>query len=347
WNDKDNVPQGEQQTNVAKLYDAFDETQADKRYYVGVGTGASWFDQKLGGGTGWGARKRIAAAYRDLIQIYNGDSATGREPDRTIDVIGFSRGATEAREFANMIHDYGIPDLSSARTVGRGRNKRVVYDRYFKSPEIRFMGIFDTVASMGIAGNATNLTYELAIPPNVQNVRHAVAADEFRSLFPLASAVDPFNPDDPRIMERVFRGAHSDLGGGYTEVNGDRGDQLSLAPLQWIWKEGRALGVPFGELTEADRRVPDEDVEPHDSRYFLDRWRQFLPRLILGDKYHPPRKVHRYYRPFGWDMVFSNAWEKLEPDMPEGEAQPDLVIESEEDGDIDTEILWEDVNLAP
>ncbi len=346
WNNKDNLAADEQATNVAKLYDAFDDTQADKKYYVGVGTGGG-FDRLAGGATGWGARKRIVAAYKDLIQVYNGDPATGRKPDRNIDIVGFSRGSAEAREFANMIHDYGIPDLSTAHTVGRGRNQRVVYDRYFKSPEIRFMGIFDTVASMGIAGNATNLTYELAIPPNVQNVRHAVASDEFRSLFPLASAVDPFNPDDPRVIERVFRGAHSDLGGGYKEINGDRGDQLSLAPLQWIWKEGRDLGVPFGDLTEADQRVPDEDVEPHDSRYALDKIRQFLPRLILGDKYKPPRKVHRYYRPFGFDAVFSDNWEVLEPERTEGETMPDLIVEDEDEDDVDIEDIEEDPDDGP
>src|SRR5207302_7674209 len=115
-------------------------------------------------------------AYDQLIKIYNGAGAT--KPDHTIDIVGFSRGAAEAREFANKINREGIPDVTSARIVKDTRYTHgeivemdhVQYDRYFKA-DIRFLGLFDTVGSIGIPGTNLNSGYDLSIPPNVQPVR--------------------------------------------------------------------------------------------------------------------------------------------------------------------------------
>jgi len=77
-----------------------------------------------------------------------------------------------------------------------------------------------------------------------------------------------------QFSQRVFRGDHSDIGGGQKAGQ----NVLALAPLQYIWSKGKEAGVPFGplklvggqeELTlEVDgRRRPwsyQFDAVPHD-----------------------------------------------------------------------------------
>ncbi len=113
-----------------------------------------------------------------------------------LDIIGFSRGAALALDFANEIHDNGI----------NGED----------APTIRFLGLWYTVASFGLPGNNTNLGYELTVPKNVQVCRHAISLDERRASFPLTRVTqDKLSGLGPLDIEEVwFRGCHSDVGGG-------------------------------------------------------------------------------------------------------------------------------------
>ena len=79
------------------------------------------------------------------------------------------RGSAMAREFANMVHD--------------------------KHPnaKIRFLGLFDTVAQVGSPDPANiNPGVRLDIPDSVEFVAHAVAKNEYSSLFPLTSVVKAY-----------------------------------------------------------------------------------------------------------------------------------------------------------
>jgi RHS repeat-associated protein len=246
-------------SNVSRLLDVFDTP--NRFYQPGIGTNeATSFGNGLGSITGYGGDKRLDQMYQNLIKTYNGVGRDGSqiEADRDIDLIGFSRGAALARAFANIINERGIPDLSSARTVTvslMGQSKQyTVYDHYFK-PEIRSMSLFDTVGSFGLAGNQDEGNKDLSIPPNVQNVFHAISRDETRSGFPLSSVIDPDNPNDPRIRERSFTGVHTDIGCCYADD-----ESLSYDPLYWIWNELDALNVPIDSL-------PPEymPIAPHDA----------------------------------------------------------------------------------
>lgn len=53
------------------------------------------------------------------------------------------------------------------------------------APPIRFVGLFDTVASTGILPGKINLGVDLRLPPNVQKCCHAMALDESRASFHL------------------------------------------------------------------------------------------------------------------------------------------------------------------
>jgi uncharacterized protein (DUF2235 family) len=200
--------------------------------------------------------------YADLIKNYSTSDLTGE--NQKIDVIGFSRGAALARTFVNYINSKGGVTLLGSDKKPTGIVCPV---------KIRFLGLFDTVASFGIPGNDVNWGQDLAIPANVENVRHAVALDEMRGMFPLSSVIsDPKNPfADPRIVEHGFRGAHSDIGGGYED-----GDRSNYA-LRWMHDEGVSVGVPFKPLNAEDIGAHNPIV--HDERNGWERWRN-NPRTI-------------------------------------------------------------------
>lgn len=81
-------------TNVHKMVNAYD---GDTHYYKGVGTKYGWPGKFFGGMFGLGGRSRIRKALKDLDRNFS-------DGDKTIDIIGFSRGAAMALHFANKIN---------------------------------------------------------------------------------------------------------------------------------------------------------------------------------------------------------------------------------------------------
>ncbi len=174
-----------------------------------------------------------------------------------LSIFGFSRGATQARAFANWLVelcklDARLSGMGDAMTLG-GFNI-----------DIDFMGLFDTVASVG-AGNTFGNSLlgrlfdghdawadsegGLRIPSGVRCV-HMAAAQEVRRSFPLDSiAVGPIMPAN--CEEIVFPGVHSDLGCGYSPGEQGRGvdldgaDMLARVPLVHMYKMARIAGVPL------------------------------------------------------------------------------------------------------
>lgn len=111
---KDSVP-----TNVALLYAGYARTNGSSKgahYWSGVGT---YEGESAGGVSGQGGRRIVEEAYSALADNF----AKG---DKEIVIVGFSRGAALAREFANMIA------------------------KRYPNAQIRFLGIFDTVAQFGL-----------------------------------------------------------------------------------------------------------------------------------------------------------------------------------------------------
>ncbi len=231
-------------TNVSILRDVYD---GFARYYPGVGS--SFGTRALGGLTGAGGSNRLEAAYRDFIRAV--DSG-----DRYVDIVGFSRGAALAREFANLLNERGY-DPSYG-----GNLKYKLRAGTSKPPGecefvIRFVGLFDTVGSFGVPGNNTNIGIRVDLPGAVGNAAQATAQNERRLLFPLT----PLG-DREGFGEQGFPGDHSDIGRGHRQDNND----LSRAPLEYIWSQGKAAGVPFRNLPQY---TPTGNTTPHDlSRKF-------------------------------------------------------------------------------
>ena len=106
-------------TNVARFRDVY---EGEVFYYCGIGTKGGKILRALAGATGLGGELRVEEAKDDLeARIEDGDTI--------VDIVGFSRGAALAIDFANEIE----------KQV-RQSNARV-----------RFLGLFDTVHSFGIA----------------------------------------------------------------------------------------------------------------------------------------------------------------------------------------------------
>ena len=140
------------------------------------------------------------------------------EGDRTIDIIGFSRGAALALHFANQVQE----DKPGA--------------------EVRFLGLWDTVASFGLPGNDLNIGWDLTLPDNVKKCFHAMALDERRGNFPL-TRVKPQKAGGSikdRLQEVWFRGVHSDVGGGQSIG-------LSSIALCWMLRRAKETGLPVVE----------------------------------------------------------------------------------------------------
>lgn len=246
-------------TNVVKLFATLihDERQV-AFYHPGVGTmeppGAlTTFSRKvtkgLGLAVGYGLEADIRDAYVFVMNHY--------QPGDRLYLFGFSRGAYTARAVASLLHMYGlirtgneplvpyaIRMMMAIRNI-RGQsssdqNKRSSYfelardfRNYFCLPcNPYFVGVWDTVSSVGWIENPVHLPYT-ANNSAIQIGRHAVSIDEHRAFF-RTNLWRPEPGGGPVDIKQVwFPGVHCDVGGGYPEAE----SALSKIPLEWMLRE--------------------------------------------------------------------------------------------------------------
>ena len=201
-----------QDSNVVRFARAYRGTRV---YLPGVGTRFGAAGAVLGGWIGLGLHDRVREAMRALERNF----ASG---DTTIDIVGFSRGAAAAVHFANEVWEK------------KGKKQG-------SEPAVRFLGLYDTVASTGILPGPFDFNLDLEVPPNVRRCCHAMALDEGRASFHLhrmkARKENTLTPDV--IQEVWFRGCHSDIGGG------DKHENLANITLCWMMRQAAAVGVAF------------------------------------------------------------------------------------------------------
>jgi len=159
-----------------------------------------------------------------------------------IDVLGFSRGAALARDFGSRL----AGRLRNGRFWARDDDLGVVT----ACVDLRFMGLFDTVAQFGLLGSGDG-AYDLASTAAWDWIAHAVALNEHRWLFPL-TVLD--GPQAGNVVEVPFIGAHADIGGGYLD-DAQGGGDLSDVALNWMLWQARAAGVAFDDLPAEQTRV--------------------------------------------------------------------------------------------
>jgi len=326
----------ESRTNILRLYGCLRKNDDQIVYYdPGVGTfgGANdWLKwtrkakEVWGLATGWGLDQNVKETYRFLVENFDRGSKD-RAPD-TLYIFGFSRGAYTARVLAGFIHAFGIMTpvnlnlLDYAYRTYKGisdRNEPVsdsdakadpnaafatmrLYERALDTyrPDIKALGLFDTVASvieMGRWFPRMRTHAFTAKNPSVEHVRHAVAIDEQRTMFNPQLWPDggqftgpPFKKRDPvpqDVKEVWFSGSHGDVGGGYPE----RQSAQAKIPLLWMIEETARLGVKYynptvkkivrGEDTKYPKYIKPGTGQPINGS-MVDFWPfvEFLPRRI-------------------------------------------------------------------
>jgi hypothetical protein len=247
-------------TNVVRFREIY--AGADFEYLSGVGTRIGAVGRVAGGLFGIGGRPRIHEMYDALCANWkNGDTA--------IDIIGFSRGGALALHFANKVCERGIK--ADGVTV--------------EAPKIRFLGLWDVVASFGIAFDSVvdfqsiNLGWNVKqVAAGVERCYHAMALDERRETFGL-TRLDPRHEHDT-IREVWFRGVHSDVGGGNMNVT------RSNIALSWMLDCARECGLPINEARAAEAKYALVDpLSPISEN--RDPRRDPRRPVLEGDEFHP------------------------------------------------------------
>lgn len=297
-------------TNVIKLYSVLvqDASSQITFYHPGIGTMEPFgslspitraFTRLLGMAVGYGLGNDIRDAYTFLVEKY--------EPGDQIYLFGFSRGAFTVRAVASLILWYGLiregnePLIPYAirmlMAIQRAKTPNDV-SAYFDlakqfreamaraKPPIHFVGVWDTVSSVGWVDNPLHLPGE-ANNPDVEIGRHAVSIDEHRAFFRShlwVPPVDPTKARGPRDVRQVwFPGVHCDVGGGYEEQESG----LSKYALKWMIGEAKAAGLltdPSKEsdvlgLTPGSQYAPAKpDAKKHQSLTGLWNIAEFIPK---------------------------------------------------------------------
>jgi len=225
----------QESTNIARMWPLLEKSQKQQLVYQrGVATDGDWgdaIDHTFG--------KQVPAKVDEALSAIRQNAERG---DRLF-LFGFSRGAATARLVAI--------ELESDPLI---QNNQI---------EIPFMGIFDTVASMGFPGLATSDTSymgyrkqfhdridELTIPGCVQNVVHLIAMHEDRSIFAPTFAIAK-NRSLTNIKEVWMGGNHGDIGGGWDDSKEDDKEyRRRMISLHYMLNEAKSHQLRLNDRWE-------------------------------------------------------------------------------------------------
>jgi uncharacterized protein (DUF2235 family) len=313
WNRPDQEDGGvPSPTNVVKLHQAVlsrsaDGTEQVTEYLKGVGTGPG-LDRLLGGALGEGLAENVRRAYAAVVARY--------EPGDELFFFGFSRGAYTARSLAGMVRNAGVLRRDRAHMVPEadalyrrrdpGSHPAAVQAQRFRrenshETRIRFVGVWDTVGSLGIPGALSFIArkryafHDHKLSSWVDNAFHAVAVDERRKPFAPTMWIAP-PAANQRVEQTWFAGVHSNVGGGYRDAC------LSDRALLWMADRAAECG-----LAVDPSRLPDRDA-PHCAGVLRD---SMTPRY---------RPFGTYLRPIGgpgpecWECLDESLLRRMEED---------------------------------
>ncbi|GJE99327.1 DUF2235 domain-containing protein [Phanerochaete sordida] len=184
-------------TNIVKFYSLLKKDSTDEQlcyYQPGIGTyfqpgvvqplfqwGAKMLDEAIA----WYLDAHVRGGYTFLMQNYR--------PGDKICIFGFSRGAYTARALAGMLHKIGLlpkdnpEQLPAAYKLFKNcdedsRELAAGFKRTFcRSVLVEFMGVWDTVASVGLLRSKT-LPFTTT-NTTIKTFRHALSLDERRCKF--------------------------------------------------------------------------------------------------------------------------------------------------------------------
>jgi uncharacterized protein (DUF2235 family) len=192
-----------------------------------------------------------------------------------------------------------------------------------KWPTIKFIGVWDTVASVFVPRPDRLYLPSLQTlaftrhNPSVRTFRQAIAIDERRRMFRLHPWREPqafmrnrfstTNNEEPQdILQVWFAGVHADIGGGYPEKESG----ISKFPLLWMMDEAEQAGLAMDRRTinqlawGIQRKAspfsyvaPDVTHAPHDSMSPGWRLLEYLPKSDRYKEWNGRKSLLGYYNP--------------------------------------------------
>ena len=274
------------------LADADDEGRPQKkRYLSGVGADGSAISRVIDGGLGHGLTFNVMNAYLWLASMFcPGDRIAALGFSRgaytarlLVGMLGrcgllrFPKGAgwdaPGARwEAVKRVFEEGYAKNRPASQWGQGlrfHDGLAPDEHAAPGSRIEFVGVWDTVGALGVPNSLgfANLLdddkvrqfYDTHLGDEVGVARHALALDEFREAFVPTLWTDPDTgkvlPNDDRVQQVWFPGAHSDVGGGYPQTG------LSDGALRWMIDQAQnTVHLGFRSAALAQLRPCPTDV---------------------------------------------------------------------------------------
>ncbi|WP_391529615.1 T6SS phospholipase effector Tle1-like catalytic domain-containing protein [Photorhabdus akhurstii] len=180
-------------------------------------------------------------------------------------VYGFSRGAAEARTFVNWLSELLPPPKGDNQKPSQCLQAKNETDPDCNLPiSVEFLGLFDTVASVGMshvvpvveghmdwADGTQELPSEATYGGLVKRCVHLVSTHEQRLSFPMDSIRRSDGTYPAGSTEVIYPGVHSDLGGGYPPgeqgkaIGKTDGLLLSQIALHEMYAAAFAVGAPL------------------------------------------------------------------------------------------------------
>ncbi|TNY20939.1 hypothetical protein DMC30DRAFT_228103 [Rhodotorula diobovata] len=298
-------------TNLPVLFSLASEDPAKQLLYyqVGIGQRISTHESPLAPAKvferitatvdeaiGFSLGQHICGGYRFLMEHWT--------PGDEIFLFGFSRGAYTARALAGMLQQVGLLPAGNHDTIplafsifkrkagtelvpGRETLAEGFKRTFSRDVDVRFVGVFDTVASVGAVIPRT-LPFAFGAS-YIRTFRHALALDEARARYypqpwisedALANEPEDSLPTD--VKEVWFSGAHSNVGGGEFAYDGGRTPALAHLSLRWMLREAVEAGFEvdpervavsplFAPFVERARRALDARERDEVLEEFLKR----------------------------------------------------------------------------
>lgn len=286
WNTENKTDNGHPcPTNVAKVANALvrDATGGQQVVHTIDGVGTRFGTILRGGTLGRGLAANVVDGYKFLCTNY--------EPGDQLYFFGFSRGAFTVRSLAGLVRNSGVLRRGEEKfeedalelyrdyeedTKPDGPKSVAFRQAHSHEPMIDFIGVWDTVGSLGIPGLRGRLPFlhgldwqfhDVTLSKIVRRAHHALAIHEHRVDFvPTLWEQSAAAPADQILDQVWFSGVHSDVGGGYPIIVEDQG-RLSDVTLQWMIEKAKAASLEFDDsvLTSKYDYEPNAVAEGHDS----------------------------------------------------------------------------------
>jgi uncharacterized protein (DUF2235 family) len=301
--------QWDSRTNVRRLFEmisSWEDPRVVCHYMDGVGSSSSLV---IGNAFGKGMKNRILEGYEFLSTHYNpgdqiyiyGFSRGSLQARSLAGMISFC-GLLEKedapcrkkqvdvwhfckRQEEDAVDLDGWQKSVQFRQAPLAEQMRTQLGLESRWAEIGFVGVWDTVPGSTFTDFSTfreekddnnpGTRYKPGAYPPIQTIAHAMSLDELRSKFAPIQVAPPVMPSRTRLREVWFAGAHSDVGGGYSDSSA-----LSGVSLNWMIQQMSAYDSFWSRLPSVfqDPLAPQHrSIEDAPGNFLSDEAQRALP----------------------------------------------------------------------